>query len=118
MGTRTRRFRQFAGMLMLPGLLLVLACGAKELPPLDEISEAVAAITSARENGAEKYAPLELRFAEQKLLDARAAVKDEDFEEARHKALEASADARFAEARSLAEKSEKRARNVEKGLID
>ncbi len=105
-------------LFMLPGLLLLMSCGAKETPPLDEISELVAAITRARESGAEKYAPLELRFAEKKLLEARAAMKDKEFDEARHKAREALADARFAEAKSLAEKSEKRARNVEKEFTE
>jgi hypothetical protein len=84
------------------------ACGGKkQLVPVDRIEAVKAAISQAKENEAETYAPLELRFAEQKLQKAKIAMQERDFEKALELAEEAAADAKFAETRSRAEKAKK-----------
>lgn len=89
-------------------IIWIAACGGKkEIIPLDRIEAVKAAISQAKENEAETYAPLELRFAEQKLQKAKIAMQERDFEKALELAEEATADAKFAETRSRAEKAKK-----------
>ncbi|OQX26357.1 MAG: hypothetical protein BWK80_10905 [Desulfobacteraceae bacterium IS3] len=89
-------------------IIWIAACnGKKQVVPLDRIEAVKTAISQAKENEAETYAPLELKFAEEKLQKAKMAMQERDFEKALEFAEEAAADAKFAETRSRAEKAKK-----------
>ena len=73
-----------------------LACESTP-PPRDALAEAEAAVSRARANGADQYAPLALRKAEDKLDQARAAARDDDqYGTARRLAEQAKVDADLA----------------------
>ncbi len=84
---------------------LFLAACAGTPPPTEKISNVEMMIQRARQNEADKYAPLELRLAEEKLKEARSAMDEDENEEAHKKADQALADARLAEAKARAEKA-------------
>lgn len=90
--------------LLLACILMLAAC-ASVPPPTDKISNLEIVINRARQNEAGKYAPLELRLAEEKLQDAKAAVAEGENEEAAQLADKGMADARLAEAKARAEKT-------------
>ena len=84
---------------------LFLAACAGTPPPTEKISNVEMMIQRARQNEADKYAPLELRLAEEKLQEAKAAMAEDENETAHKKAEKALADARVAEAKARAEKA-------------
>lgn len=57
--------------------------------PVQEMSDARQAITSARDAGADEHAPEDLASAEQRLADAEKALRAGDYEQARTNALAA-----------------------------
>ena len=83
-----------------PVLALALAGCATAPPPLSELDDAAALIERARDGDAARHAPVELRFAEEKLARARAAVDDKDYAQAMRWTDQAEVDAEFAIARS------------------
>lgn len=84
---------------------LFLAACAGTPPPTEKISNVEMMIQRARQNEADKYAPLELRLAEEKLQAAKSAMAEDENEEAHKKADQALADAKVAEAKARAEKA-------------
>ena len=62
---------------------------AQTKPPLAELDEAGRRVDTARNAGAPTYAPLELRMAQERLSQARAAMKAEEYEQAAQLADEA-----------------------------
>ena len=66
-------------LLLLP--LLLAAC-ASTPPPTGLLEEAATAVERAEQAGAEEHAPIELRFAREKLSGARLATDDGDNEKA------------------------------------
>ena len=87
--------------------LLLCGCASTAVAPVEKISTVEKAIQEARESNATVSAPLELRRAEDKLKEAKAAMKEEEFEKARRLADEALIDANLAEALSRSEKAKK-----------
>ena len=79
---------------------LALAGCATAPPPLSELDDAAALIERARDADAARHAPVELRFAEEKLARARAAVDDKAYALAVRFADLAEVDAEFAIAKS------------------
>ncbi|MGB0133275.1 DUF4398 domain-containing protein [Dokdonella sp.] len=75
--------------------LLLAACGPTRPPP-DVLGNAPQRLASARSADAQTYAPLELRFAEDKLRQARLASQDGDFKEASALAEESSVNSELA----------------------
>lgn len=75
--------------------LLMAACGPTRPPP-DVLGNAPQRLASARSAGATTYAPLELRFAEDKLRLARQATQDGDYTEAGNLAGESSVNSELA----------------------
>jgi hypothetical protein len=55
---------------------------AQTKPPLAEMDDAARRVEAARAAGAPTYAPLELRMAQERLARARAAMKEEDYDQA------------------------------------
>ena len=62
-------------------LLLLIGC-ASTPPPSGLLEEAEAMLENSVAAGADEYAPIELRFAREKLAGARLAIEDRDFESA------------------------------------
>lgn len=93
--------------------LLVSAC-ATTPPPLAELAEAEAEIDRARRAEAAELAPVELRFAQDKLARARAASEGRDYKSAAALAAEAMVDAELAAAKS----AEARARRAVQEKVD
>ena len=79
--------------------LLLAACGPTRPPP-DVLGKAPQNLASARSAGAPTYAPLELRFAEEKLKQARQASQDGEYTEASSLAQESSVNSDLAIAKS------------------
>jgi hypothetical protein len=58
--------------------LMLAACGPTRPPP-DLLGKAQQRLASARSSGAATFAPLELRFAEERIDQAAAAMQDRDY---------------------------------------
>ena len=86
---------------------ILIGCAAKTVPPVKEMSTVEKELSVARGSDAEIYAPLELRYAEDKLRDAKSAFAREEYEKARQLTEEASINAKLAEAKASAEKEKK-----------
>jgi hypothetical protein len=87
-------------------------CASKNVAYVESMAGAESAIKEAQSSTATIHAPLDLKLAEDKLSAANAAVKKEEFVEAKRLADEALVDAKLAEAKSLSEKAKKRAREM------
>ena len=92
---------------MLSFIFLLAGCVATTHLPIKKISDIEATIQRAQENNASYYAPIELKLAEEKLIQAKAAINARDYETAQLIADEAILDALVAEAKSKAEKTKK-----------
>ncbi len=75
--------------------LLLAACGPTKPPP-DVLGSAQQRLTSARSSGAATFAPLELRFAEERFDQAQAAMLDRDYKLAANLADESEANSELA----------------------
>lgn len=93
----------------LAAALLALAGCATVPPPVDALAGAESAIRMARDAGAEDHAPLELRFARDRLEEAQDAMVQRQHARAGDLAEEAQADAELA--RAKAELAAQRQRN-------
>lgn len=91
---------------------LVIGCAAKGVVPSEKLTRAEAAIQSARTTEAGTYAPLDLKLAEDKLMEAKAAVGREDYEGARRLADEALVNAQLAEKKADSGKAKRAAQEM------
>lgn len=96
--------------------LLVAACAAAPPPalPTSALADAQTAITQAEQANADRYAPVVLDSARNKLLAAKRALgpdrdNEDQYDDARRLAEEAAADAQFARAQALEKQAEQRA---------
>jgi len=96
-------------------LVLTGAC-ASVGPPVEKIAKGEMAIANARQSNAITYAPLELKFAEDKLKMAKQAMKDEDYEKAHKLVDQALLDAKTAEAKSRSEKAKRSAKELRESI--
>lgn len=102
--------KNLRALIVSAGLIGGLAGCASTPVPTAEIAVTKTALASAVSAGGAEFAPVELKTAQDKLDRAEKAVasKDDDrYEEARRLAVEAAVDAKAAETRALAAKSEK-----------
>ncbi len=99
-------------------LLLVLlgACASGPEAPTTLVSQAQASIRQAESAGADTHAPVALREAKKLLSSAQSHIGNEDYDKAKRQLEKAIAEANFAEARSMAEKSQRAADEVEENL--
>ena len=95
----------FSLLIVVTGLLMI-GCAAK-VAPIEDISNAQMAVKEAEDSNAATYAPLELKFATDKLGKARTALQAEQYDEALQLANEALLDAKLAEAKSRSEEAKK-----------
>ena len=95
---------------VLAGLALALAACASAPPPLADLDDAESALDRARAAGAAASAPVELRFAQDKLAGAREANDGRDYRTAGILARQATVDAELAAAKSRAARAREAAR--------
>ena len=107
--------KKFWSITLIGAAFFISACSGS--PPIDKIANVEMLINQARENNASTYAPLELKFAQEKLIEAKVMVDNKLYEKARLTAEEAMIDAKLAEAKSRASKAKKLA-NEMKDSID
>lgn len=100
-----RLLRPAAVALALSATLVLGACASKGPPPVDALATARAAVTQAEAAQAGELAPVELLAARDKLAQADAAVRTEDFAQARRLAEQATADGVLAERKARAERA-------------
>jgi uncharacterized protein YqfA (UPF0365 family) len=86
------------------GLGLLTACGSTN-PPNQQLTETQMVIQQAEQQGAEEYAPLEIREAKIKLNLAREAVADKDYDKAILLAEQARVDAELAQVKAQSTKA-------------
>ena len=79
--------------------------GLRRQPPLANLSQAELAVQEADTKTASQYAPLELKTAREQLAEAKRAMDDEEYDEARRLVDQALANAQLAEAKAGAEKA-------------
>ncbi|MBU4035105.1 MAG: DUF4398 domain-containing protein [Proteobacteria bacterium] len=97
-------------------LLIIGGCGTTGTPPTNEIANTEMNIKQAVESDANKYAPLELRLAEDNLKAAKAAMANEEYEKAQELADKALADATLARAKSNEAKAKKFAGELQESI--
>lgn len=102
---------------ILAGILALAGCATAKLEKVrTKISNAEMLLQRAEQNEAEKYAPLEMKLAKEKVEEARRLLKKDDYEEADRKAEEAMEDARLIEDLTQAEKAKSRAREKKESV--
>lgn len=94
------------GPLALGAVLLLGGC-VHDIPPYEELTRSSYVIKEAEEDGARDLAPLELRNARKSLDKAKAALAEEDYDEARNYARLAELEAEHAKAKTESLKSQK-----------
>lgn len=102
------------------GLLLVMlgalgACSSVPLPE-EQIQLSKNAVNRAVSAEATRYAPVEMRDAQDKLMRMEHAVGEHDYEQARLLAQQAEADANLAERKALASKAQQTLDNARQGI--
>jgi hypothetical protein len=107
-----RRACQAIGIAVILAVVSAAGCASKGVAPVESMTSAELVIKEARDNNAAINAPLELKFAEDKLAAAKAAVTQEEFIRAKRLADEALMDAKLAEAKSLSVKAKKQAQEM------
>lgn len=93
----------FVGLL----LLALAACGPTRPPP-DLLGGAESRVRAARSEGAPTYAPLELRFAEERLDQARDAMQERDYKAAAELAEQSTVNSELATIKARAGKLRER----------
>ena len=89
-------------------LILVMLSGAcAGIAPTGKMANLEYAINDAHKADASTYAPLELRFAEDKYQAAKKAIADEEYEQAGRLIDQALLDAQLAQEKALSAKAEK-----------
>jgi len=107
-----RRACQTIGIALILAVVSAAGCASKGVAPVESMTSAELVIKEARDNNAAINAPLELKFAEDKLAAAKTAVAQEEFIQAKRLADEALIDAKLAEAKSLSVKAKKQAKEM------
>ena len=93
---------------------MIPACAG--VAPMEKMVKLESTISNARQAEAIVYAPLELKFAEDKYEMAQDAIADKDYDVARQLADEALMDAQFAEVKALSVKAEKEAQEMRESI--
>jgi len=93
---------------------IIPACAG--VAPMEKMVKLESQIANARQAEAIVYAPLELKFAEDKYQLAQEAIEDKEYDRARLIADEALLDAQFAEIKALSIKAEKEAQEMRESI--
>ena len=108
------RIKCTAGVIILAGLFGS-GCSTME-PPQAEYSQAKADVESANSEAGSEFAALAVHNANEKIARAKQAMDDEDYEQAKRLAEQASADANLAKATAQTEKMKKALEEVNSSL--
>ena len=93
---------------------MISACAG--VAPMEKMVKLESTIANARQAEAIVYAPLELKFAEDKYEMAQDAIEDKDYDVARQLADEALLDAQLAEVKALSVRAEKEAQEMRESI--
>lgn len=115
----TRSHQEIHRLLAILPLMIILAACAPTRVPLAEIDEAAQALAAARAAEAGVHAPMEMRFAEERLAAAREAASNKDGARAGSMAEQALVNAELAMAKSRAARvrAEVQARSEQNALL-
>ncbi len=98
------------------GLVLAMGCATNGALSTEKISQGERSIRDARQSNASLTALPELKMAEDKLADAKAAFANKEYEKAGRLAEQAQVDADYARARADAAKSKRTAGEMRKNI--
>jgi hypothetical protein len=107
--------RHWLGVPVLGAALAMSGCSAAQ-PPVASVAQAEMAVRQADESPAPQHAAAELRVAREKLLAAQKAMDDEDYEEARRLAEQATVDAQFAHTKASSVQTQQEAAELRKAI--
>lgn len=98
----------------LSGTLLLAGCAGN--PPTEQFAVTNTVVKAATDAGAAQYAPVEMKSAQDKLVQAEKLMQDERYDDARRIAEEAEWDARVAERKTRAVKAQKTLEDSQNGV--
>lgn len=102
--------------LPLAGLLMIMGGCASVTVPTEQIELTRSAVNRAVAADATQYAPVEMRAAQDKLGAMDRAFGEKRYEQVRTLAQQAEADARLAETKARAQRTEEQLKTAEKGI--
>ncbi len=76
------------------------------------------AVNNAVSAGGPEYAPVEMKSAQDKLSQARIAMNDKEYDQAKRLAQQAEWDARVAERKTQAAKAQKAVKDAQQGVME
>ncbi|MEE3598067.1 DUF4398 domain-containing protein [Pseudomonas aeruginosa] len=100
--------------LLAVGSSLVLA-GCAGNPPTEQFAVTESAVNNAVSAGGPEYAPVEMKSAQDKLSQARIAMNDKEYDQAKRLAQQA---ARVAERKTQAAKAQKAVKDAQQGVME
>ncbi|KAF1052099.1 MAG: hypothetical protein GAK43_02095 [Stenotrophomonas maltophilia] len=120
MELKTHTLRSTSSLrLALLGLASSLAlAGCAGDPPTDQMAVTESAVNSAVSAGGPQFAPVETKSAQDKLAQARIALNDKHYDEAKRLAQQAEWDARVAERKSQATKAQNAVKDAQQGVME
>jgi len=107
--------RRWVGVPILFGSLAIVGCATSKAP-VEDIARVDRAISSAKSHGADVYAPLDFRNAQQHLAQAKEAMADKEHDKAKHLADRAMIEAETAEEKALSAKTQRLSEEMQKNV--
>ncbi|MEP9317556.1 DUF4398 domain-containing protein [Pseudomonas sp. LABIM340] len=104
------------GLLALGSAVLLAGCAGN--PPSEQMAVTESAVNAAVSNGGPEFAPVETKNAQDKLAQARIALNDKEYDQARNLAQQAEWDARVAERKSQAVKAQNAVKDAQQGVME
>ena len=104
------------GLLALGSAALLAGCAGN--PPSEQMAVTESAVNAAVSSGGPEYAPVETKNAQDKLAQARIALNDKEYKQARNLAQQAEWDARVAERKSQAVKAQNNVKDAQQGVME
>ncbi|MBD9503615.1 DUF4398 domain-containing protein [Pseudomonas sp. BGr12] len=104
------------GLLALGSAVLLAGCAGN--PPSEQMAVTESAVNAAVSSGGPEYAPVETKNAQDKLAQARIALNDKEYDQARNLAQQAEWDARVAERKSQAVKAQNAVKDAQQGVME
>ncbi|MDF3868217.1 DUF4398 domain-containing protein [Pseudomonas denitrificans (nom. rej.)] len=104
------------GLLALGSAMLLAGCAGN--PPSEQMAVTESAVNAAVSNGGPEFAPVETKNAQDKLAQARIALNDKEYDQARNLAQQAEWDARVAERKSQAVKAQNAVKDAQQGVME
>ncbi|MBB4866381.1 hypothetical protein HNP46_005286 [Pseudomonas nitritireducens] len=104
------------GLLALGSAVLLAGCAGN--PPSEQMAVTESAVNAAVSNGGPEFAPVETKNAQDKLAQARIALNDKEYDQAKRLAQQAEWDARVAERKSQATKAQNAVKDAQQGVME